>query len=160
MRGVPGQGFLSSKCCRFCMAETFPCPVCGKDENRRGEKFTDGAQTKAHIDGAHDEAHKDVSPSEVDIAPKAAPDGGESSDGGTAPSSPDAGGSEPAESSGESGNSSAVFRPAGEQASAETADKDDEDDGIGIAGIVVGLFILLVILGGNGGSSSRAGRPR
>ena len=42
----------------------YPCPVCGRRENRRGVPFDDPQQTKQHIWGSHDDAHTNV---EVDV---------------------------------------------------------------------------------------------
>lgn len=40
---------------------TFPCPLCGKDRNRRGDPFTDPGRTVAHINGSHDDVHRNES---------------------------------------------------------------------------------------------------
>jgi hypothetical protein len=39
------------------MTEVFPCPLCGRSANRRGEPFDEPSKTKSHIDGAHDKKH-------------------------------------------------------------------------------------------------------
>jgi hypothetical protein len=35
----------------------YPCPLCGRQQNRNGVPFDDPTQTTAHITGAHDAAH-------------------------------------------------------------------------------------------------------
>lgn len=37
--------------------EVYPCPICGRDENRRGRPFTDESMTVSHITGSHTGDH-------------------------------------------------------------------------------------------------------
>lgn len=39
------------------MPVVYPCPLCGRSVNRRGQPLDEPGKTKAHIDGAHDDRH-------------------------------------------------------------------------------------------------------
>lgn len=138
------------------MTETYPCPVCGRAENRRGDPFTDPSQTAAHIEGAHDSDHKHVSSSDVEITAKANPDSGGGMNGTEVTPTPNAGASkpglEPTDTDGQDTQASGSQTDPTPPATLPTPDSGDENGGSGSASgiaIAVGLLVLLAaVLGG------------
>lgn len=43
----------------------YHCPICGKDQNRQGNAFSDPSNVAAHIDGCHDDDHKGAAGEEM-----------------------------------------------------------------------------------------------
>ena len=131
------------------MDEVYPCPACGKETNRRGEPFTDKSQTKAHIEGAHDEAHDDVASGDIEAAPRpTAADGGEEqgAEDESGSSSAGAGSSEDSE-----GGVTFLDELPGDEAD------DASDDGLGAVAVLVGLVILFAVV--NSGDQNSSNSP-
>ena len=133
------------------MDEVYPCPACGKETNRRGEPFTDKSQTKAHIEGAHDEAHDDVASGDIEAAPRpTAADGGEEqgAEDESGSSSAGAGSSEDSE-----GGVTFLDEPPGDETD------DASDDGLGAVAVLVGLVILFAAVRRNSGNQTATAGP-
>lgn len=132
----------------------YPCPVCGREANRGGEKFTDPSQTEAHIDGSHDAAHAEVSSDDTEIVPETRADGGEEMSSGPPemPEFEDGADSTDDADSGSGDDSGGVTFI---ETDAPTEEPEEEDDGgLGVVALLVGIVIFIVAVGNSSESQN------